>query len=107
MTSTNFVSATVKILERPRQSLVNKIFPIVECRVQFPQIENDEIIHLIFWGSLGKDVTDYYKVNDYIIIEGYFSSYTNKLFQKVQKVQITVLKIYPLLLSSTDFISDQ
>jgi hypothetical protein len=49
------------------------------------------------WGNLARDVLEYYKVNDYIIIEGYLSISKKK---KSKKVEITVLKAYPFLLTS-------
>jgi hypothetical protein len=106
MSDTNVISGIVKILENPRQTLINKIIPVIEFRVQFPQTNNNQIIDLIFWGKLGKDVIDYYKINDYIIIEGYLSIQNNELFQKPQRIKITVLKIYPLLLSSADIVNN-
>ena len=106
MSSTSLISGIVKILENPRQKLINKTIPVTEFRVQFPQTDNNEIINLIFWGNLGKDVINYYKTNDYVIIEGYLSLQNNELFQKSKKVKITVLKIYPLLLSSTNLINN-
>lgn len=106
MSNTNLISGVVKILENPRQALINKSIPVTEFRVQFPQTNDNKIINLVFWGNLGKDVINYYKINDYVIIEGYLSFQTNERFQKSQKVKITVSKIYPLLLSSANFISN-
>jgi hypothetical protein len=64
-----------------------------------PQFRNQikQIAKLKFWGNLGRDVLDYYKVNDYIIIEGYLSIAKKK---KSKKIEITVLKVYPFLLTS-------
>lgn len=106
MSSTNVISGIVKILENPRQTLINKVVPVIKFRAQFPQLDPNEIVDLIFWGNLGKDVIDYYKINDYIIIEGYLSIQNNELFQKPQKIQIIVLKIYPLLLNYNNLISN-
>ena len=108
MANTNLISGTVKILENPKQKLINKTIPFVEFRVQFPQTENDEIIYLNFWGELGKDVINYYKINDYILIEGYlsFQDQDNDLFQKSEKIKLIVLNIYPLFLSSINFTND-
>ncbi len=109
MTNTNYISAMVKILERPKQTLINKTIPVTEFRVQLPQFKNNYIVDLVFWGNLGKDIINYYKPNDYIIIEGYLSLHnkesSNLIFSKSKRVKITVFKIYPFLLSSTNFIS--
>ena len=56
-------------------------------------------------GNLGRDVKDYYKVNDYILIEGYLSlrqtnkPYLNTTSQTPKRVEVTVLKVYPFLLT--------
>ena len=108
MTGTNLVSGVVKILETPRQTLVNKTVSITEFRVQVPQFKNSQIIDVVFWDNLGKDVMSYYKLNDYIIIEGYLSIQnsddSNLVTLKSKRIQITALKVYPFLLSSNDLI---
>nr|YP_010283415.1 hypothetical protein MKU43_pgp091 [Bacillaria paxillifer]ULD16534.1 hypothetical protein [Bacillaria paxillifer] len=103
MADTNYISGIVKILENPKQKLVNKTIPVTEFRVQLPQFKNNTIVNLVFWGNLGKDVTNYYKLNDYIIIEGYLSLKNKKTLNLSKRVTITVLKIYPFLLSSSHF----
>ena len=108
MTGTNLVSGVVKILETPRQTLVDKTVSITEFRVQFPQVKNNQIIDVVFWDNLGKDVMSYYKVNDYVIIEGYLSTQNSDdsdlVTSKSKRIQITALKIYPFLLSSSNLI---
>ena len=60
-------------------------------------------IYLKFWGNLARDVSSYYKINDYILIEGYIAlpnkQNVNSNNQMSKKVEITVLKIYPFLLN--------
>ena len=106
MANTNYVSGIFKILENPEQRLVNETIPVTEFRAQLSQIRKNNIIknhiiNLAFWGNLGEDVISYYKLNDYVIIEGYLSIQNKKRFK------ITVFKIYPLLLSSENFINDR
>ena len=104
MVDTNYIGSIVKILESPNQTFFNNTIPITKFRVQLPQIRKSRIINLIFWGDLARDVNNYYQINDYIMIEGYLS-FNNKnllteLKQNSKKAEITVLKIYPFLLSS-------
>lgn len=103
MGDTNYVGAIVKILETPKQKFSSKKTPFVQFRVQLPQIRSSKIVLLTFWGNLANDVINYYKINDYVIIEGYLSirskSKSNSISQTQKKVGITVLKIYPFLLS--------
>ncbi len=102
MGDTNLVSGIVKILETPKQETFNSEVPTTKFRVQFPQARNTSIVYLTFWGNLARDVVNYYKINDYILIEGYVSLRdrynSNKILSKSKKVEITVLKVYPFVL---------
>ena len=104
MVDTNYVSSIVKILEPPNKLFFKNAVLVTKFRAQFPQIQNSRIVNLIFWGNLASDVSNYYQINDYIMIEGYLSLNSkyvlNKGKQNSKKFEITVLKIYPFLLGS-------
>ena len=103
MSDINAISSLVKILENPKHQVLNNNILVTHFRVQFPQVRNNSIVHLKFWGNLARDVSAYYKINDYILIEGYISLQDKKNAssnnQILKKVEITVLKIYPFLLN--------
>jgi len=99
MGDTNYISSIVKILENPTQTVFNKNIPTTQFRVQLPQVRNNVIINLVFWGKLSQDIANYYEMNDYIIIEGYLSLRDKKTIKNSKKVEITVLKVYPFLLN--------
>jgi hypothetical protein len=103
MSDTNSISGVVKILETPKQQIINNNISVTCFRVQFPQVRNNGIVHLKFWGNLACDVANYYKINDYILIEGYLAlknkQTVNSNIQMSKKIEITVLKIYPFLLT--------
>ena len=97
MTDINYAISMVKILEKPRQKVLKGNILVTKFRAQLPQIRNNRIINLVFWGNLAHDVASYYQVNDYIMIEGYLSSIRrpkNNLVQTSQKLCITVIKLY-------------
>ena len=100
MGDTNYLASIVKILEKPTQTVNNSKVVSTEFRAQLIQVRNNQIVNLVFWGNLARDVVNYYQVNDYIMIEGYLSlrnKTNNKLMkQDLKKVQITVLKIYSI-----------
>ena len=73
MVDTNYIGNIVKILESPNQIFFNKNIPVLKFRAQLPQNRNNRIVNLIIWGNLALDVSEYYKINDYIMIEGYLS----------------------------------
>jgi single-stranded DNA-binding protein len=103
MSDTNIVGGIVKILEAPKQKIFNTNIPVATFRVQFPQFRNTAVVHLTVWGNLARDIVEYYKTNDYILIEGYVSVRNKKILtsisSKSKKVEITVLKVYPFLLN--------
>lgn len=103
MSDTNYIGGIVKILEVPKQKFLNNTTAVTEFRVQLPQVRSTTIVHLIFWGNLARDVATYYKINDYILIEGYLSlrdkRSSNLIAQPSKQIEITVLKLYPFLLS--------
>jgi hypothetical protein len=97
MKEINYFGGIVKILENPNQKLSDNNISRTEFRAQLPQIRNTKVIHLVFWGNLANDVANYYKINDYIIIEGYLA--LPEQFN-LKRVEITVSKVYPFLLNS-------
>jgi hypothetical protein len=103
MSNTNSISGVVKILESPKDKRISNTISVTQCRVQFPQIRQDCLVHLKFWGNLADDVANYYKINDYILIEGYLSINDNLTIYSsrriLKKIEITVLKVYPFLLT--------
>ena len=97
MADINYVISMVKILEKPVQKVLKGNILVTKFRAQLPQIRNNRIINIVFWGNLAHDVANYYQVNDYIMIEGYLSSIRrpkNNLARTSQKLYITVIKLY-------------
>ena len=107
MPDTNFIASIVKILEPPNQKILADNLLITSFRVQFPQVRENSIVSLKFLGNIGKDIIRYYKVNDYILIEGYLKLNNQKLSnisnQKEEQIEITVLRIYPIGLNFTSW----
>ena len=104
MINTNFFSGIVKILETPKTYFSNEQTQMIGFRAEISQKRKNKIILLIFWAKLGTEVQKFYKINDYILIEGY-SSIRSKIFLKSnfktsKRVFITVVKVYPILLNS-------
>lgn len=100
MTSTNYVAGIVKILEKPKLKTLKNDVLLIQFRGQLPQFKNTLIVNLTFWGNLAQNVAKYYKVNDYIMIEGYISlqDIKDKVLSSgifLKKINLTVLKVYP------------
>jgi len=99
----NSISAIVKILEIPNHEVVDSKAIVAKCRAQMNQTRNIRVVNLVFWGELAIMIVNNFKVNDYILIEGYTSIRETKTLTKnkkpLKKVTITVSKIYPFLLN--------
>lgn len=104
MDQTNYIVGIVKILEIPKEKIIDENNSSVKIRVQLSQIRNPKIVTLIFWDNLAYDILNYYKINDYLIIEGFLSLRTKQTSEltnrNLKKVEITVIRIYPFILSS-------
>ena len=98
MANTNYITSIVKILEVPKQRLINNKILVTEFRASLPQIKNSKIVHLVIWGDISNRLSNYIKPNDYVLIEG-FLALANLKNSKTKKFKITVLKTYPIFLS--------
>jgi len=100
----NYVSSIVQILENPKLHSLHNNISRTEFRVRLPQMRTKKsttIVKLVFWGDFAYDVANYYRVNDYILIEGYLAYKKEKFNNRTLKnLEITVFKVYPLFLKS-------
>jgi len=103
----NYVIFAVKVIKNSGQSFFADGTSLTELIVQLPQVRNNNtkvILQVSIWGKLSYDVAKYYQPEDYIIIEGYISLKhinTDSLVNLLDKqVEISVFKLYPLLLKS-------
>ena len=102
----NYFSGIVKVLEKPNQFFLNNTKVLTKVRAEVSQSRNKQFITLHFWGNLGRDLKIYYQPQDYILIEGYLSipdklnSSSNSINSK--STILTVLKVYPLVLTETE-----
>lgn len=102
MAGTNYIGGIVKILETPQHKNLKNNILVTKFRAQFAQRRSTKIINLTIWGNLARDVLNYYKKNDYLLIEGYLSIRNiNSTPSKSKKIEITVLKLYPCLSSNS------
>lgn len=97
MGDTNYFSGTVKILANPVQKLIKKKFLMTQIWVEIPQLRQNKLVLVIFWGNLGDEVKHIYQINDYLLLEGYTS--VKKTGLNLDKIMITCLKVYPLFLN--------
>ena len=103
----NYASFIVKIIDKPKQSFFNENNSVTEVLVKFSQIREaslEVVFKISIWGNLGNDFIQYYRINDYIIIEGYISI-RNNLFNSSntigdKQIEISISKVYPFILEN-------
>nr|YP_010206579.1 Ycf41 [Alaria crispa]YP_010206861.1 Ycf41 [Alaria esculenta]UAX22022.1 Ycf41 [Alaria sp. PI001]UAX22163.1 Ycf41 [Alaria sp. PI20]UAX22586.1 Ycf41 [Alaria sp. TTB000023]UAX22727.1 Ycf41 [Alaria sp. TTB000026]UAX22868.1 Ycf41 [Alaria sp. TTB000053] len=91
----------VKVIEKPVR-LIYKGCQSIEIKVKFPaprQKNSKNELTLLIWGDDKDDFVKYYKIQDYLIIEGTLTSkgYIND-GNDGNEVKIIVKKFYPFLL---------
>ena len=103
----NYAIFAVKVIQNSGQSFFADGTSLTELTVQLPQVRKNNvkiILKVSIWGKLSYDVAKYYQPDDYIIIEGYISIRninTDRILNLLDKqVEISVFKLYPLLLKS-------
>jgi len=103
MSDITYIEGIVKILEKPKQKSINKDITLVKFRAQLASVRKPQIIHVIFWGNLAQDILSFYKINQYLLIEGYpsFRNSTN-LKQISKRIEITGLRVYPFYLKTNN-----
>ena len=69
---------------------------VLNCR----RLSKKTILTVFVSGNLANDIVKYYRINDYVLIEGYLSirkSFSQKSLTK-EFLQVNVFKIFPLFL---------
>lgn len=101
----NYIGGTVRILEIPALQVNKNEIPFTKFRVQLPQLRVKQyktILTLLVSGNLAQDIVKYYRINDYILIEGYLSIRKSLHQKHITKefLQVNVFKIFPLFLNT-------
>lgn len=96
----NYISCIIQILEIPTIESYSDSIKMGRFRVQLPHVRNKIqspiIINSQIWGDLIQDLINYYRVNDYALVDGYLStSFDNKDNQG--EITINITKLYPFL----------
>ena len=99
----NHTTLLVKILTKPTQTFAKDNINITEFIGKFYQYRDNKftICKVTIWGRLGYDLEEFYKVNDYAIVEGQIlvrESLCKELNRKA-KIEISAFKSYPLILN--------
>lgn len=101
----NSIICTIRLLEIPKVKFCSKNIPFIECRVEVSPGRNQQIkktVKIEMWGNIVYDLKNYYYLNDFLIIEGYFSNYklSDNLNSKQTFIKLNILRFYPFLIKS-------
>jgi len=100
----NYMGAVVRILEIPNIQLTRTETPYTKFRVQLsklrPKRRSKTILTVFAWGKFAEDIVRYYRINDYVLIEGYLSNRQSSLENRKELLQVTLFKIFPFFLNS-------
>ena len=98
----NHTTLIVKIIAKPTQKFFEKGMSVTELVGKFYQYRNNKftICKVSIWGPLAYDLNKYYKVNDYVIVEGYISIRESVFGDSnlKTKIEISAFKSYPLIM---------
>lgn len=88
----------VKIIEKSVNLTYNSEL-VLKIPIQFPQIKSKVFkrhLNLILWGTFREDFLKYYKIKDYLLIEGIITSthYQNQ----EDEINLIAKRVYPFLL---------
>jgi hypothetical protein len=79
---------------------------VIRVQAQFPILENDAkyaTLQISFWGLLGSHLKNYYKIGDYIIVQGILSLRRQYYKSAIQMCpDLMVQKFYPFLLDEDE-----
>jgi hypothetical protein len=96
----NYISSIIQILEIPTIESYEDNIEMVRFRIQLPYVRNKDhspiVINSTIWGDLAHDIANYYKLNDYALIEGYLSIGFDTLNSQ-QEITLNIIKLYPFL----------
>lgn len=97
----NYTCFIVKILNQPILNQFEDNISLVELIVKFATVRKTKTIdtfRVSVWGNLAEDIIKYYRINDYIMIEGYIRNFLEP--GEMDQVEISARKIYPFLLKT-------
>ncbi len=88
----------VKIIEKSI-SLTYSNELVLKIPIQFPHIKSKlskKYLNLILWGTFREDFLKYYKIKDYLLVEGIITSSNSK--NQEDEVNLIANPFYPFLL---------
>jgi hypothetical protein len=98
----NYISCIIQILEMPTIESYSDNIKMGKFRIQLPYVRNKiqsaTIINSHIWGNSVSDIGKYYRINDYVLVEGYLSTSCDTRY-KERGITLNITKLYPFLFS--------
>nr|WDB00626.1 single-stranded DNA-binding protein [Cavernulicola chilensis] len=102
----NHLILTVKIIKVSTVQVFLDGLNMTKLVVQVTNPRSPKILNYIYltaWGTLAKELQNYYTIGDYIIVEGYLNIIKKHNVRNYKKSEVKVSKVYPLYLRKNKF----
>ena len=101
------INCVIRILELPETKLYPHQIPYAKFNIELAQARknsNTPIIKAELCGDVLYDFEKYSNINDYLIIEGYFSVFEYKSNQVLKKkgLIIHIIRLYPFVIKNSN-----
>jgi hypothetical protein len=101
----NYICGIVRILELPTLKLNKDHTSFTKFRVELDDSDHKKvkiILNILALSNLAEDIVKYYRVHDYILIEGslYMKELESSKTHKTELIQVELYNIFPLFLFS-------
>lgn len=100
----NYISCIIRIIEIPRRKFTYNKIPVIKFKVEIVGTRYNQINSIVnakIWGKLAYELINYYRINEYLLIEGYLSQDNtlslNTALRYKKNTTITIFQIYPYL----------
>lgn len=97
---------TVKILEAPRKLKFFSDCDKVEFTAQLftDKRYSEDLVLISMWGLLAEHVASFYRIYDYVLVEGAIRIQNTNEFEPKKFLEIAAARIYPILLEDESLI---
>nr|YP_011005123.1 hypothetical protein V2471_pgp011 [Analipus japonicus]WAM61986.1 hypothetical protein [Analipus japonicus] len=95
----NHALLVVKVVQNPIHFVYDE-YQTIELKVEFPvprQKNSKNELTVVLWGGYRDDFLKYYKVQDYLIVEGIITIKSHK--NEENEIKIVGKKLYPFILN--------
>ena len=104
----NLINCVIRVLELPKIKLYKNEITCATFSVEFASARKNSSISIMtgkIYGNLVYDFLKYYDINDYVIVEAYFSlfDFENNQLTKENGINLHIVRLYPFIIQNLDY----